>query len=306
MKMWKFAEPTLRSRNGVIGFVRALVAEFLGTLIFVLFTTGTITSGCHSSDVANQSGNGGDASLTNAAPGSCFIGSTTALLNIALAFGFTLFVVIYFTASVSGGHINPAVSIAFFLAQKISFLRALCYVIFQCAGAACGSVIVKGLDPTGYKAALGGSNALNATAGITWSSAFGFEMAFTTVFVLVVFAATDSRRLSLAAPLPILAPLAIGMMLFVCHLVLIPIDGCSVNPARSFGPAMVSRSFNNYWIFWAGPVIGGVLAPIIYEIAFRAWEEKGPTHGAGKSEHDVEQLKAGKGDDVEAGMPMAR
>ncbi|KAK9789758.1 hypothetical protein WJX73_001234 [Symbiochloris irregularis] len=288
--------------------MRALGAEFLGTLIFILFTTGTITSGCHSSDVAQQSGNG--ASLTNAAAGSCFIGSTTALLNIALAFGFTLFVVIYFTASVSGGHINPAVSIGFFLAQKISFLRALCYVIFQCAGAAVGSVIVKGLDPTGYKAAKGGANALNATAGITWSSAFGFEMAFTTGFVLTVFAATDSRRLSLAAPLPILAPLAIGMMLFVCHLVLIPIDGCSVNPARSFGPAVVSRSFHDYWIFWAGPVIGGVLAPIIYELGFRAWEEQGPSRSTDKDGEDMEQLKtnnhARKADDVEAGMPMAK
>ena len=87
--------------------------------------------------------------------------------------------------------------------------------------------------------------------------------------VFVVFAATDAERAVSTAPLPILAPLSIGMIVFACHLVAIPIDGCSINPARSFGPALVAERWHNFWIFWVGPYTGALIASVMYELLFR-------------------------------------
>lgn len=300
-------EPSLTSKNGQLEFLRALLSEFLGTLLFVLISTATVTSGCHTADVTAQSGNGGDTSLTNVEAGSCFIGSTTALLNIALAFGFSLFVVIYFTASFSGGHINPAVSFAMLLAGKISIIRCIAYIIFQCSGAAVGSIILKGLDPSGYKAAGGASNQLNGDANISVGTGMGYEIVMTFVLVFVVFAATDGQRAVSTVPLPILAPLAIGMFVFSAHLVMIPIDGCGINPARSFGPAMVSRTFHHYWIWWAGPMAGAVLGTFIYQVGFRVWEAETPLQGSELAvDHLVAEPHKGRTmGDVEAGKPLS-
>ncbi|KAA6420621.1 MAG: hypothetical protein FRX49_09414 [Trebouxia sp. A1-2] len=219
-----------------------------------MLVAATVTSGCHTADVASDSGSGDNTSLTN------------------------------------GGHINPAVSFAFFLAQKISLIRGICYIIVQCAGAAIASIILKGLDSTGYKAAAGASNQINAAAGATIGRALGFEIVLTYVsgsspsvafstryssgfgFVFVIMAATDSVQTSKTISLQVLAPLAIGMTLFVCHLVAIPVDGCSVNPARSFGPAVVSRTFHQYWIFWVGPLVGATCAAVIYQ-SFKARDD---------------------------------
>lgn len=274
-----------RDREGFVAFLRALAAEFLGTLIFIFFSTATVTSGCHTKDVAADSGTG-NLALTNVVPGSCFLSSTSALLNIALAFGITLFVVIFFTAPFSGGHINPAVTFAFFLAQKISLLRATLYIILQCAGAAVASIILKGLDSEGYKAAAGAANQPNAAAGVSVGRALGFEIILTFVFVFTVFAATDSVQTTSTISMQVMAPLAIGLILFVCHLIAIPVDGCCVNPARGFGPAVVSRTFHQYWIFWVGPLVGATLACIIYQSIFRV---RGHGVGLGARPHQGRQ-----------------
>lgn len=290
---------------------KAVACEFIGTALFVFLATGTVTSGCHTKDVAEASGNAADTSLKTVVPGSCFLQSTT-LLNIAMSFGFALFVVIYFTASFSGGHINPAVTLAMFLTRRISLLRGVLYTCFQCAGAAVASIILKGLDPGGYKAAAGAANQINYDAGFSTGAAIGFEIIGTFVLVFVVFAATDAQRSVSTAPLPILAPFAIGMSVFIIHLILIPVDGCSINPARSFGPAMVARVFNHYWVFWVGPYVGAIVAGPLYELAFRTpvviplestpFDEHhhGDQHPYGY--HESKQDKLG---DVEAGMPIS-
>lgn len=307
-------EPSLAPGSGkrdIVAFLRGVAAEFLGTLIFIFFSTATVTSGCHTADVASSSGNGADTSLTNVRPGSCFLSSTTALLNIALAFGFSLFVVIFFTAPFSGGHINPAVSFAMFLVGKVSFVRGILYIIFQCAGAAVASIILKGLDPAGYKAAAGASNQLNAATGVDVGRGLGFEIILTFALVFVVFMATDSVQVPATISLQVLAPLAIGMTLFVCHLVAIPIDGCSVNPARSFGPAVVSRTFHEYWIFWVGPLVGGAVAAFIYTLVFKVREEStgmGARPIKSKRPEDsaapVREAQARRADALEAGKPV--
>lgn len=306
-------EPALRSgdRQSIVGFLRALAAEFLGTLIFIFFSTATVTSGCHTSDVAADSGSGDNTALTNVVPGSCFLSSTTALLNIALAFGITLFVVIFFTAPFSGGHINPAVTFAFFVAQKISFLRGILYIILQCSGAAVASIILKGLDSEGFKAAAGASNQLNKSAGVTIGRGLGFEIILTFVFVFTVMAATDSVQTTSTISMQVLAPLAIGLILFVCHLIAIPVDGCCVNPARGFGPAVVSRTFHEYWIFWVGPLVGGFVAAVVYETVFKVRAVKTGMGGKPSRGRIPEDSAAGgphpadvEAQRVEAGKPV--
>ncbi|KAK9845007.1 hypothetical protein WJX74_009600 [Apatococcus lobatus] len=285
-------------------FLRALLAELIGTAFFIFFSTATVTSGCHTKDVANQSGNAGDTTLTNVVPGSCFLSSTTALLNIALAFGFSLFVVIYFTASFSGGHINPAVTIAFVASNKVSVLRGACYIIMQLGGAAVASGVLKGLDPTGFKAAAGAANQLNPSTGVAPGEGIGYEIVMSFAFIFVIFAATDSTRMTSAVPLPILAPFSIGMTLFVAHLIMIPIDGCCLNPARSFGPAVLSRTFHQYWIFWVGPIVGGLAAAIIYGLAFREFNIRKSNRNDQATDGDWNPVSSSPaGVDIEGGKP---
>ncbi|KAF6266093.1 plasma membrane intrinsic protein [Scenedesmus sp. NREL 46B-D3] len=243
------------------------LAEFFCTAAFVFIATGTVTSGCHTADTARQSG-ATTAELETVEPGACFLGSSN-LLNIALSFGLSIFVLVYAAASFSGGHLNPAITIAMFLARRISLIRAFVYVICQLAGAIVGSALVRAVDPFGFRAALGASNRLNSWANV--GTGLGAELILTAIFVFVVFAAVDQTRGANSAHLPVLAPLAIGIVVFLAHVVAIPIDGCSVNPARSFGTAVVSRTWQHHWIFWVGPIVGGAAAGLLYEaLAYRA------------------------------------
>lgn len=259
---------------------KAVVAEYAVTTMFLFFTIGTVSSNCHTLDNASRSG--ADKSLDSAGFGTCFLG-TSNVLNIAIAFGFSIFVLVYCAASFSGGHINPAVTFGMFVARKISVLRAVLYMVAQCLGACTGAGLVRAIDDDGWRAAGGGANALSP--GFGEAAGWGLETILTMALVFTVFAATDSERATDTAHLPVLAPFAIGMVVFLCHLVAIPLDGCSINPARSFGAAAVSGSWDNQWVFWVGPLSGAVLAAAIYELIFRTKAHKAVAH---PSEFDVE------------------
>jgi aquaporin PIP len=162
-----------------------------------------------------------------------------------------------------------------FLASRISLIRALVYIVCQLAGAMVGSALVRAVDPSGFKAALGAAKRLNSWANI--GTGLGAELLLTAVFVFIVFAAVDQKRGANSAHVPALVPLAIGTALFLCHLDAVPIDGCSVNPARSFGTAVVARTWQHHWIFWVGPIVGGAAAGLLYEtLADRAPLVGGP------------------------------
>ncbi|KAK9904092.1 hypothetical protein WJX75_004416 [Coccomyxa subellipsoidea] len=241
---------------------KALFAEFFCTLFFVYLATSAVTSGCRTGDSARESGN--NPNLTgNVIPGNCFLASSN-LLGIAIAFGGSIAIFVYAAASFSGGHLNPAVSVAFWMSGKISAMRAILYVVFQCLGACTGSALVLAIDHIGYMAALGASNRLNT--GINPANAWAAETILTCVLVFTVFAATDTTRSSSSGHLSVLAPFAIGLAVLLAHLVAVPIDGCSINPARSFGVAAVSHDWTHQWIFWVGPIGGGICAAAIYGI----------------------------------------
>jgi MIP family channel proteins len=180
-----------------------------------------------------------------------------------MAFGFSIFVLVYAAASFSGGHLNPAVTAAMFFTGKVSLLRAVTYILAQMCGAMLGSALVLGIDPTGFSAALGAVNQRNDWVGR--GNAFGIEALLTAFFVFVVFAAVDQGRAESTAHLSVLAPFSIGMAVFLAHIVAVPIDGCSINPARSFGTAVTSGVWTDHWIFWIGPLGGGIISGLLYE-----------------------------------------
>ncbi|KAG0589536.1 hypothetical protein M758_1G026300 [Ceratodon purpureus] len=230
-------------------FWRAGIAEFMSSLLFLYITIQTVM-GNKRADECRGVGTQG----------------------IAWAFGGMIFVLVYCTAGISGGHINPAVTFALFLARKVSFNRALYYIVMQCLGAICGAGIVKGFQPDFYQTAGGGANTV--AHGYTKGDGLGAEIVGTFVLVYVVFAATDAKRKARDSHVPALTPLPIGFAVYLVHLATIPITGTSINPARSLGAAIIFNTQHNawadHWIFWVGPLIGASLAAAYYQLVIRA------------------------------------
>ncbi|KAL0025560.1 hypothetical protein WJX79_000263 [Trebouxia sp. C0005] len=252
-------------------FLKALWTEYLCTLFFLYLAVGSIVFGCSSTEVSGgTSGSTGQSGGTTATPQDCLLDNSR-VVSIAMSFGFTVFVLVYVAAAFSGGHLNPAISLAFLLAKKISLQRFVCYVISQLAGAMTGSALVYATDKAGFKAAKGGCNRL--LAGLPLGAGWLLESLLTFLLVFVVFTATDQARAQSTAHLPILAPAGIGFAVFVCHLAAVALDGCSINPARSFGPAVVYGDWTHHWIFWVGPFTGAIVAFLVYEFTFRPSQE---------------------------------
>ncbi|VAI46977.1 unnamed protein product [Triticum turgidum subsp. durum] len=202
---------------------RAVIAEFVATLLFLYITVATVIGYKHQSDPT-----------VNTTDAAC---SGVGILGIAWAFGGMIFVLVYCTAGVSGGHINPAVTFGLFLARKVSLIRALLYIIAQCLGAICGVGLVKGFQSSYYVRYGGGANELSA--GYSKGTGLAAEIIGTFVLVYTVFSATDPKRNARDSHIPVLAPLPIGFAVFMVHLATIPITGTGINPARSLGAAVI-------------------------------------------------------------------
>ncbi|KAK2983233.1 hypothetical protein RJ640_023353 [Escallonia rubra] len=196
-------------------FYRAGIAEFVATFLFLYITILTVMGVSKSSTKC----------------------STVGIQGIAWAFGGMIFALVYCTAGISGGHINPAVTFGLFLARKLSLTRAVYYMLMQCLGAICGAGVVKGFDKSQYKILGGGANSVNP--GYTKGDGLGAEIVGTFVLVYTVFSATDAKRSARDSHVPILAPLPIGFAVFLVHLATIPITGTGINPARSLGAAII-------------------------------------------------------------------
>ncbi|CAK9226509.1 unnamed protein product [Sphagnum troendelagicum] len=234
-------------------FYRAVTAEFVATLLFLYIGTATVIGASR-----------------NAA---C---SGVGLLGIAWAFGGMIFVLVYCTAGISGGHINPAVTFGLFLARKVSLPRALAYMIAQCLGAICGVGLVKGFQRSFFENYGGGANFVHP--GYSIGTALGAEIIGTFVLVYTVFSATDPKRNARDSHVPVLAPLPIGFAVFMVHLATIPIDGTGINPARSFGAQVIyNHDWHQHWIFWVGPLLGAAIAAAYHQFVLRAGPYKALT-----------------------------
>jgi aquaporin Z len=227
--------------------MKKLIAEFIGTFSLVLF-------GCGAAAIA------GTAPLEGGPSG-------LGLLGISLAFGLAVVAMAYAIGPISGCHINPAISIAMLVAGKLSVQDAIGYIVAQFAGAVAGAGILYLLvsGKTGFTG-LGewglGSNGWGEgyLGNYGTMAAFVAEVVFTCLFLLVIFATTSK------AGNANMAGLAIGITLVLIHLVAIPITGTSVNPARSFGPAIFAggKALSQLWLFLVAPVVGGILGAFIW------------------------------------------
>ena len=250
---------------------RKYIAEFTGTMVLVLF-------GCGSAVAANA--------LYSIQGLSVPLAFTT--LTIAIAFGLVIVAMAYSIGSVSGCHINPAVSLAMFVARRMELKDFICYVIAQFAGSLAGAFLLSVIIKT--RASLGQNGYGNSSAlGIDAMTALAVEIILTFVFVMVILCVTSKEQYSSVAGL------VIGLTLTVVHIFGIPFTGTSVNPARSFGPALLAGgdALKQLPVFLFAPLIGGVLASLFFtfvlEPGMKAEEEpeEGPAEEDGDSTEDT-------------------
>ena len=180
-------------------------------------------------------------------------GQTGGSLGVtSLAFGLVIVAMAYSIGNISGCHINPAVSIAMLCSRKMSLQDFCGYVVAQFLGAIAGAAVLNAIvrDPSKL-----GTNALyNGSAGLS----FVIEAILTCVFVLAILGVTSKQEYSN------IAGLVIGAALVLVHLLGINFTGTSVNPARSFGPALIAGNLSGIWVFLLAPLCGGILAALIY------------------------------------------
>jgi aquaporin Z len=221
--------------------MKKYAAEFIGTFWLVL-------GGCGSVVLA--------ATFPNVGIG---------LLGVSLAFGLTVLTMAYAIGHISGCHLNPAISIGLWAGGRFPAKQLLPYIVAQVLGAiVAGGVLYiiasgkPGFDISSGFAANGYET--HSPGGYSLLSGFVAEVVMTAMFLIVIFGATDKR-----APQG-LAPIAIGLCLTLIHLVIIPVTGTSVNPARSTGVAVYvgGWAIEQLWLFWVAPIIGGLLGAVIY------------------------------------------
>jgi aquaporin Z len=210
-----------------------LAAEFIGTLILVLFGCGAVVLG----------------------------GDHVGQLGIALAFGFAIVAMAYGLGPLSGGHVNPAVSLGVFVAGRMSLREMLSYWVAQFLGALAGAAILAAiagstehLGQNGWGPGYGGGFALPA--------AMVFEIVMTAIFVIVILGATEPTAATASAGM------AIGLTLAAIHIVGIQVTGVSVNPARSFGPAVLAggQALSQLWLFLIAPPIGAIIGALLFRL----------------------------------------
>ncbi|KAL0119555.1 hypothetical protein PUN28_007774 [Cardiocondyla obscurior] len=189
------------------------------------------------------------------------------VLHIAFTFGLAVASLAQVLGPISGCHVNPAVSIGLLVSGNCSFLKTVSYVICQCCGAIAGSAVLKQLLPGKQSAGPVGLTALHPE--VTAGQGVTVEIIITFLLVLVVHAVTDPKRTDAKG----WAPLAIGLTISVAHMAAVPITGSSMNPARSLGPAVVDYKYNNLWIYWVGPLIGGAVAGCVYRMGLKPSKE---------------------------------
>jgi len=224
-----------------LNFWRAIAAEFLGCFFFLLFVT-CVTIGWGNVAV----------SANNVEVG---LGIGLAIASLAQAFG-----------HVSGGHLNPAVSLGMVCAGRIPMIRGLLYIIAQCIGGIGGAAVTKGCTSSVQVKNLG---ATFLATSVKQEQGFALEFLFTFMLVFFVLSITDEKK----QQEPYGTTLGIGIYIVVAHVCLIPFTGCGINPARSFGPAVMMGIWDDHWIYWVAPFSAAILAAPIYTFIFYVSEE---------------------------------
>ncbi|NDG41538.1 MAG: aquaporin [Betaproteobacteria bacterium] len=230
--------------------MKKALAEFIGTFALVLF-------GCGSAVIAGPA-----------------VGATTVgVLGIALAFGLAIVAMAYGIGSVSGCHVNPAVSFGAFIAGRMSSRDLLTYVVAQCLGAIAGAALlwlIMSGKTSGWNGGLGANGWGSGYLGeYNLLSAAVFEVVATFLFLVTILGVTQK-----GAPTH-MAGLAIGLTLAVIHIVGINVTGVSVNPARSLGPALLvgGTALGQLWLFIVAPLLGAAAAGLLFRLKLLSAED---------------------------------
>ena len=227
---------------------QALVAEFLGTFFLCFAGIAAILS------------------TTSA------VGSGAGIVGIALAHGLALSIAVNAFGGVSGGHCNPAVTLAMLVTGRSSPQNAVGYIVAQCAGATAAAFLCASVFPADAVAQANLGIPLPA-AWATSGVVFTLEFVMTFLLVIAVFGtAVDPHA-------PKVGGFAIGLTVAADILAIGPLTGASMNPARSFGPAVASGQYEAQGVYWIGPILGGVAAALLYDTLFLRRGKENPLHG---------------------------
>ncbi|MGV0026766.1 MIP/aquaporin family protein [Phormidesmis priestleyi] len=207
---------------------REAIAEAVGTFILVFAGTGAV--------MVNQISNG---AVTH--------------LGISLVFGAVVSALIYALGHISGAHFNPAVTLAFWSSGFFPRKHVVPYILAQCFGAVMASALL--LLSLGRVGNLGATLPLNGQ----WLQSFVLETVLTFILMLVIFGSGLDRRAHIG-----FAGIAIGLTVGLEAAFMGPITGASMNPARSFAPALVSGIWQHHWLYWIAPILGAQLAVLVY------------------------------------------
>ncbi|XP_029641054.1 aquaporin AQPAe.a [Octopus sinensis] len=216
-------------------FWRANVAEFLGSALLVLM-------GCGSCSQWSKE-------------------TTPSVIEVSFGFGFTIVTLVWIFGQTSGAHFNPSVTLALMITRKISFVRAVFYLIFQSVGGITGAALLLSVLPKNKTVDLC-PTVLAEDVGVFQGMLVESFLAF--FLVMTVYATSDTRRTDHKGPFP----LTIGIVITACILMGAKFTGASINPVRSLGPAVVGGVWEHHWIYWLGPIFGGILGGILYDNLF--------------------------------------
>lgn len=216
-----------------------LFAEFIGTLTLIFIGAGSICA----DELIKSTG-----------------GAGIGLLGIAAAYGLAMTIMVTATGHISGGHLNPAVTAGIWVTRRISTIEAILYWAAQLLGAAVAAWLLSVVLPENiWRPVVLGTPDL--AADVTRIPAMVIEAAMTFLLVFVVYATAVDPRGAFNK----IAGFAIGLTITMDALLGGPFTGAAINPARAFGPALISHHWANHGVYWVGPLLGGVLAGWIYD-----------------------------------------
>ncbi|KAI8644197.1 aquaporin-like protein [Parasitella parasitica] len=228
--------------------LKASIGEFVGMAIFIFLALSGVQGALEAPTFQS----------VGAATGP----TATQIQSIAFSFGVGITVSLFICGPISGGILNPAVLLSLMMTGNINWLRGVFFFVAEMGGAIVGAYFANFV--TAHE--LQGVNLLNP--GFNYAQGFFAECLLTCILCLtVLFIIVDKHLLA------DFAPFVVGSAVFICHMIGSPIDGTSINPARSFASSIVTGKWANHWIFWFGPLIGGIFAVGIYLLVKVATEE---------------------------------
>eukprot|EP00250_Pteridium_aquilinum_P017122 c23466_g1_i1 orf=189-992(+) len=220
--------------------LRAAFAELVGTFCFVFIGEGS--------------------AIAFVVLGGSSTPTPLGFLISAICQGFAIYAAAANAYHVSGGHINPAATLSLLVGGYITMFKSILYIVMQLTGSFLASLVLK------YITNIGASMPVHVVGGdITVAEALVMEIVLTFILVYTIYArAVDPRARETADA----APLTVGLLVTALTLCGGPFSSASLNPARSFGPALVAWKWTNHWIYWVGPMVGAVLSAIVYDLVY--------------------------------------